>query len=373
MTASPLLVLSASTGSGHTRAAEALRQGCVERYPDVEVRHVDVLDLAPAWVRRLYGAGYEAMAARTPWLWHRIYRYTDGEGADLARWAPLAERLIFREFRRLLASRPWGVCLCTHFLPCQVAAGRPGLPPFALALTDFTLHRYWVQPGVRHYFTASEPLAAALRRRAPGARVEATGIPVAPGFSRAAPRAAARGALGIAPDRTVLLVMGGGLGLGVEAMTEPLLALPCETLQVVTVCGRNGPARARLLARAAHDPRLRVEGYVADVERWIAAADVVVSKPGGLTCSEALALGTPLLLTRPVPGQEQGNAGFLAGAGAALRADDPAALRDAAAALLADPARLAALRHAAARLGRPHAANAVLQGVLSSHASPRAA
>ncbi|HEX2188750.1 MAG TPA: hypothetical protein VHG51_07605, partial [Longimicrobiaceae bacterium] len=165
-----VLIVSASTGTGHLRAGEALRQAFAERDPALRVEHVDLLGLAPRWVRAAYGAGYELVAARAPWLWERIYHRTDGEDHDHARWGPLAQRLLFREFRRLLLAGPWRLCLCTHFLPCQLAAGRPGLPPFALVVTDFTLHRYWAQPAVRRYFVATEALGAELRGRVRGAR-----------------------------------------------------------------------------------------------------------------------------------------------------------------------------------------------------------
>lgn len=358
-----VLVVSASTGTGHVRAGEALRQALEERDPGLRVEHVDLLELAPRWVRAAYGTGYEVVAARAPWLWERIYRRTDGVDGDRARWGPLAHRLVFREFRRLLLSGPWSQCVCTHFLPCQLAAGRPGLPPFSLVVTDFTLHRVWVQPGVGRYFVATDTLADALRGRARGARVAATGIPVARGFAEAPPRAGARAELGLDPRRPTALVMGGGLGLGVEEMTRAALASDTPGVQVVAVCGRNAAARARLEGLRLPDRRLRVLGYASGIERLVAAADVVVTKPGGLTASEALALGRPLLLARPIPGAEEGNTRALTGAGAALAAADGRALREALEHVFGGGDARERLASAARRLGRPHAARTVARMV----------
>lgn len=364
---SSVLIVSASAGTGHARAAEAVRESLLDRDPALRVEHVDLLELAPRWVRAAYGSGYELMVARAPWLWERIYHRTDGEDRDRARWGPPAQRLLFREFSRLLLSAPWRLCLCTHFLPCQLAAGRRGLPPFALAVTDFTLHRIWVQPGVRRYFVATDTLAAELRPRVQGARVDATGIPVAKGFAGAPPQADARRALGLEAGRRTVLVMGGGLGMGVEGMAAAVLAADVDDLQVVAVCGRSAEAKARLEGRGLPAERLRVCGYVEGVERYLAAADVVVTKPGGLTSSEALALGRPLVLARAIPGQEVGNTRALAAAGAALAAPDERALREAVQGVFGTPGLLAKLGDAARRVGRPGAAAEVAEAVRAEY------
>jgi len=367
MRRSSVLIVSASTGTGHARAAEALRGALLDGDPGLRVEHVDLLELAPRWVRAACGSGYELMVTRAPWMWERIYRRTDGEDGDRARWGPLAQRLLFREFHRLLLSSPWRLCLCSHFLPCQLAAGRPGLPPFALAVTDFTLHRCWVQPGVRRYFVATDSLAAELRPRAPGARVDATGIPIASGFAGTLSREEAGRSLGLEAGRRTVLVMGGGLGLGVEEMAAAALASRVDDLQVVAVCGRNAEARARLEGLGLPSERLRVQGYVDAVERYLAAADVVVTKPGGLTASEALAAGRPLLLARPIPGQEVGNTRALAAAGAALAAPDGRTLREAVERVFGTPGLLGGLADAARRIGRPGAAADVAEAVRAEY------
>ncbi|MBA2669082.1 MAG: hypothetical protein H0U67_01770 [Gemmatimonadetes bacterium] len=290
-----VLIVSASTGTGHRRAAEAVEDAFAETVPWLPVKHVDLLSLAPRWVRTAYGDGFELLATRAPRIWGEVYRRTDAASPDLARWGPLAHRMLFREFRKLLLSREWGACVCTHFLPGQLAAGGAGIPPFSMVITDLTLHHFWAQPRVGRYFVASERLAGELRARVPHAPVEATGIPVARAFAGAPSRAAARSELGIDPDRLVALVMGGGLGIGVEETAQAAAAALVPGLQTIAICGRNAEAAARLRRRWAGDDRVRVLGYVDTVERYIAAADIVVTKPGGLTTSEVLAIGRPLL------------------------------------------------------------------------------
>lgn len=332
----PILIASASAGTGHLQAGRALQAAFAAR--GVRAEHVDVLALAPRWLRTAYGGGYELLATRAPRVWGGIYRWSDGPAGDAARWGPPASRTLFRAFRRLLLREQWGMCLSTHFLPSQLAAGIPGVPPFALVITDHALHRYWVQPRVRRYFVASSRLADGVRKRLPGAQVMDTGIPVAPGFTRPPFWQDARAALGLSMDDPVALVMGGGFGLAVESSVAAVRAAAVPNLQVIAVCGRNEAAHRRLLEQS--DPRtVRVLGYVDGIERLMAAATVVVTKPGGLTSSEALALGRPLILTRPIPGHEAGNVRVLTNLDVALAAPDQSTLTTQVRRFFADPAR----------------------------------
>ena len=356
-----LLIVSASTGTGHLRAAQALAEAA--RAADgVHAEHVDLLQAAPGWVRAVYGTGYEWLVERVPRAWHGIYRATDGRRADPARWAPVALRVLFREFRGMLRGGRWDACVCTHFLPCQLAAGGAGLPPFALVMTDFTVHRVWAQRGAARIFAPVESAAAELRRRMPAARVQASGIPVAGAMQAAPSREAARERLGL-DGRRMLLVTGGGMGIGVEeAAAAALGALPPD-VRVVAVCGRNTEARRRLEALGASAARLRVEGYVDRMERWLAAADAVAGKPGGLATAEALAVGRPLVLTRPIPGAEDGNLRVVVGEGAALNGSTPERARAAFRALFAGDAVRERLAGAARRIGRPAAAAEILDAL----------
>ena len=358
-----VLIVSAANGTGHLRAAEAVREAFAQRDPSVHVEHVELLSIAPRWVRAFYGSLFEKMVEKAPRVWKEIYRLTDGDDHDASRWGPVAHRTLFREFRRLLQSRPWAMCLSTHFLPCQLAAGRSGLPPFGLVVTDFGLHRYWAQPGVSNYFVATDTLAAELRQRVRRGRIEATGIPIAPVFAHAPSCAEARASLGLAPDRPVAIVMGGGLGIGVEDGVHAALEAADPAVQVLAVCGKNDPVRCRLSALDAGEDRLRVYGHVCGMERYLAAADVVVGKPGGLTVSESLALGKPLLLTRPIPGAEEGNTRAVVAEGAALCAPTQDALRQALRSVFSEPGLLERLSASARRIGRPHAAPAIAAAI----------
>ncbi|HZG43355.1 MAG TPA: glycosyltransferase [Longimicrobium sp.] len=366
MRAPRLLVVSVSTGTGHVRAAEAVCAAMARRHPSVEVKHVDLLELAPRWVKAFYGKAFEKVATHAPSLWKEIYHATDGDEQDSARWAAAADRLVFREFRRVLHSGRWNACLSTHFLPCQLASGGGEIPPISLVVTDFTLHRVWVQPRASRYFVATEDLVAQLARRAPGVPAIATGIPVSPEVAATGTREEARAALGVGTDRRMALIVGGGLGIGVEeAAREALQAAPRD-VQLVAVCGRNESARERLLTLGQSAERLQVHGYVRGLNSWMAAANLVATKPGGLSLSEGLALGCPLLLTRPIPGAEEGNARVAAENGAALVANTADEIRAAFARSFSEPGLLERLATSARRLGRPDAADRVADALAES-------
>lgn len=307
-----ILVASVSVGAGHMRCADAVARAITRADASVTVDEVDVLDFAPAWARRFYRESFLRVAARSRSLAYRIYTGTDGERPDDPRWGHLAERLMFRRFRALLRAGAWNECICTHFLPCQLAPADER-PRMRLVVTDFALHRFWVQPLVDDFFVATDELAATLRSRLPRARAHATGIPVGATFGRRFDRAALRSRLRLPQKAPVVLLVGGGWGLGLDETARAALAAGVPGLQLVAVCGANVDAYRRLAASG----RVRALGFVDDLAPLIAAADLVVSKPGGVTTSETLALGRPLLLTPGLPGHEDRNAAALTRMGAA--------------------------------------------------------
>jgi processive 1,2-diacylglycerol beta-glucosyltransferase len=221
-------------------------------------------------------------------------------------------RLVRRIAQEAKAWQP-DVIVATQMCPAALLAAarsRYGLRvPILGVVTDFGVHDFWVQSGIDRYCVA-HPSVANLESLEPE-RVVVTGIPLMPGFRAPPGQEEARRALGLALDQPMVLVPGGGLGLGVDGMTARLLeATPGA--QVVAMTGQCESAAQRLKALAAeHGSRLRVWPWTNRVEQLLAAADVVVGKPGGLTVAETLACGRPLYPTRALRGQEGFNVQFL--------------------------------------------------------------
>ncbi|HJV49936.1 MAG TPA: glycosyltransferase [Noviherbaspirillum sp.] len=368
-----ILLLSVSAGAGHVRAAEAIRQAAESHQAAVEARHLDVMDYVPPVFRWLYTNLYISLVKRFPALWGQLYRISNEARPDgpLQRLRRCAERLNMLALRREIAAFAPDAIVCTHFLPAEMLAamarkGRLACPVW-VQVTDFDLHRIWVQPGVAGYFAANEEVAFRLRAHGvvPHA-IRVTGIPIMPAFARAARTPCGVHEFGLDARRRIVLLMGGGAGLGsLEQVAAGLLTLDVD-MQLIVLAGKNRSALAALQRLAARHPgRLLPLGFTDQVERLMACADLVITKPGGLTVAECLAMGLPAVLNAPIPGQEERNADFLLEQGVALKAGDGITLAYRVRHLLRDPARLAQMREKAAALGRPHAARHVLEAVLA--------
>jgi processive 1,2-diacylglycerol beta-glucosyltransferase len=366
-----ILLLSVSAGAGHGRAAEALR---AQAHSDgITAEHIDVMTLVPRSFRTLYAQYYIRLVEQHPSVWAYLYHATDTMPRDalFAKFQRAVERLNTLKLRDTIEEFSPEHIICTHFLPAELLAhhikrGR-SVPPVWVQVTDFDLHRLWVQPGMRGYFAASDEIAFRMVQRGiPRTSVRITGIPIMPIFSRNLDRAECACELGIRPDKTTLLLMTGGAGIaGGEQMIERLLALPGD-FQIVALAGKNEAllTNYRRLARARAD-RLFPLGFTTTIERVMACADLAVTKPGGLTVSECLAVGLPMVLIAPIPGQEERNADYLLEQGVAVKAHDAAALAFKIAHLLAHGEKLARMRENIRGLGRPDAARVVLDYVLS--------
>jgi processive 1,2-diacylglycerol beta-glucosyltransferase len=283
-------------------------------------------------------------------------------------WARLARRLQ----TRLQAFGP-DVVIATQMGPAALLSfvkKRDGLKvPLIGVLTDFGVHDLWIQPGIDCYCVAHDSIASWPGLAIERSRMSVTGIPLMPGFKNPPSVRQARQQLGLSPDVPVVLVPGGGLGLGVDAVAARLLAFVAR-VQVVVLAGRNASARSALDPLVTRYPgRLSVWDWTEQAEVFIRAADVVVGKPGGLTVAEALACGRPLLATRSLRGQEGFNVDFLEkhGVGRLVPENDLVAGIES---LLANPGELARIQHRAWTLGKRDGASRIAELALAV-AQPR--
>lgn len=368
------VILHASAGAGHRRAAEALSAAFTRAAPGVEAVVCDLLDYTPALFRRTYARGYLNLVRRVPELWGYMYAFSDRSARVPWRrkLRSIFNHLNTQSFSKFYTGVQPDVAICTHFMPLELLATRARLKKIATPIygvvTDFAVHALWMQEAVSGYFVATEEASRHLVRLGVlPQRVRVTGIPVDPVFADALPAAAARKRLGLDPARPVVLLLSGGFGVGPTVALLTALRDLDARVQVLSVVGRNESLRveAERAAAVSLGARARVYGFVDNMHELMAAADLVVSKPGGLTSSEVLARGRPLVIVDPIPGQEQRNSEFLLEEGAAIRLHE---VGDAAAqigSLLADSRRLARLSEAAVRLGHPRAAETVARGVLA--------
>jgi len=368
-----VLVLSASAGAGHVRAAAALEHALHESGVARDVRHVDALQYTTKLFRRLYAQAYVDMCNHAPEVLGWIYDYLDRPWKH-ERLRLALDKLNMQPFVKLLETYRPEWTICTHFLPAEVVSWLKGKRRLstrhAVIVTDFDLHGMWLCRNVDRYFVALDETRAHLESLGiPGERITVSGIPIDPVFTEAKETGAMRLKYGLDPDRTTILVSAGGFGVGpVERLVRSLLQLR-RRAQVVVICGRGAELKRRLdrLARSLapnQQVTLHIVGYTTAMDEYMAAADLLVGKPGGLTTSEALAKGLVMVIVNPIPGQEERNADHLLEEGAAIRCNNLPVLPYKIDRLLDDPARFTALQANVRRLARPYAAQQIVTALV---------
>ena len=369
-----ILLLSVSAGAGHMRAAEALRAYAALPEFAVEARHLDVMDFVTTAFRKIYTDFYIKLVNKAPTLWGYLYQMTNEAESDstLEKFRRGLERLNTKPLLKAITDFQPDAIICTHFMPAELLSRllrKHTLNcPVWVQVTDFDLHRLWVQENMSGYFAANDEVAYRMQDQGIAeATITVSGIPIMPAFAQALDRASCAQAFGLDPQRTTILLMGGGAGLGsLDAIAERLLALAGD-FQLIVLAGKNAAALAALQQLAQRYPkRLLAQGFTDQVERLMTCADFVITKPGGLTTSECLAMGLPMIVNAPIPGQEERNADFLLEQGVALKAFDRVTLEYRVRYLLEHPAKLADMRAKARALGRPDAARQVLARVLGA-------
>ena len=361
---STILILHATAGAGHKRAAEAISGALKATNQDHRV--VDTLECTTSFFRRMYVKSYISLVQKAPELWGYFYDRTNivSPVGKRARARLAFDKLNSRSFRKLIDEVTPGVIVCTHFLPLELLSdlkGRKKLSmPVHAVVTDVSPHAFWIYPNIEHYHVATPSAARELTRKGvPMARISVTGIPVDPIFANRTPGPEARAKLGLLEKPTILLLSG---GFGVGPMKQMLASFAeCrDELSLVVVAGKNATLEKECRVVADNLPvPAKVYGFVNNMHELMDAADLVVTKPGGLTTMEVLAKGRPLALVAPIPGQEQRNAEYLLEEGAAVRLYDTA---DAAYYLrrwLADPVRMRRMSAAAQAIAKPFAAREI--------------
>lgn len=354
-----ILLLSAEFGSGHLAAAEAIAAACRQRAADCEIEVVQ----AKSSLLALSLRAYLLQLAHFPSLYRRLYHLPVG-------W-PMRLLLVLgtgQSVRRAISRYQPDLIVGTHPFPAGVATilgkARGRRIPVVMALTDFLPHGFWVWPRAERYCVASEEAAAELMEfGVTPDRISITGVPIRPEFAgvdrlrRVQPEH---------PAVRQVLVMGGGLGMGpIEEAVRSLTSLTHPHLRITVVCGRNRTLAQRIQQLFGSDARVQVIGYTDRIIEYMTQSDLLVTKPGGITCSEALALSLPMLLLKPVPGHEEENADYLVQTGAALITSEEQVGPLAAQLLFEQAGRLQAMTAAAQRVGHARAAEAIANEVLT--------
>ena len=373
------LILSARVGAGHMRAAEAIEHAFQESSTVDIVDHVETLDYANPLFRRLYSKAYVDIVNSMPALYGLYYDERE-KWAQNDRMIAAFTRLNTRPFIKLIEKYQPDITVCTHPMPAGIISwlirhGRIRTRQ-AVVVTDFDIHIHWICQNHVHYFVAIDEARAHLEALGIAANdITVSGIPIDRAFGQAKDRGAMRDKHGLRRDATVILISAGGFGMGrVEELLLSLLQLR-RPAQVVTICGQNEELKARVDQLASAVPAdspvsIKVEGFTSKMDEYMAAADFVVGKPGGLTMSEALACNLVFVVVSPIPGQEERNADHLLEEGAAIRCNNLPVLAYKIGRLIDDKQRLAYMHQNIQRLARPHAAATIVTKLQQLRTAP---
>src|SRR5437016_1519367 len=361
-----IAILTLSVGAGHVRAAEEVQRALADREDLTEARVFDAVELGSAWFRRFYVESYWWMLRRTPGVWRRLF-----ERRQRKRHRSTAPPWVFRYGCRTLldelkAFAPHLV-ISTEIGAAETAAvGKRGgwsTAPVLAVVTDFQSEPPWVQREIDFYCVASDEAKRQLIGWGVSPhRVLVCGIPIDPAFALAYDKPELMNSLGLAEGRPIVLVMGGGMGP--VPLDEIILNLDrCRLpLQVLAVTGRNQQMKSRvenLRGQVALD--LRVLGWSDNIPELMAAADLLITKPGGLTTAEAMAMGLPMVLTHPIPGPEERNLDYLTRQGVALAARTLREIPELVSRILTRGQERDEMVRRARELARPDAADAIAQ------------
>lgn len=367
-----VLIMSASTGGGHNRAARAIKEELESRTIDnmsIECEIVDSLKLVNNTMDKVISRGYEKSALYTPKAYGSVYRFSETTIASKNEFKtnPLTS-LMARKFKHLLNESTPDLIIGTHPFPMIALSTlkknnnihslsrsesfykstKVDIPPMISVLTDYTTHSTWIQNEIDYYIVGHEYVKELLvYEGVDSEKVKAFGIPVEKSFLSHRDRETVLTELGLSPEKLTVLLMGGSFGAGnIKETLEDLITIDRD-FQILVITGRNEHLKdklSKMLDSTIHNKNICLLGYTNKMNDILASIDVLISKPGGLTTTEALLNDVPMIVPYFIPGQEEENLDFLTNCGAALRTTKKYSLPVLLKVLIDEPSRLDNLR-----------------------------
>jgi processive 1,2-diacylglycerol beta-glucosyltransferase len=368
------LILSCSGGAGHTRAAEALHRTAPLTGLPVRTEHYDVLDFTSKLFKRLYSESYLQMVNRAPELWGYLYQKSENKPYKKKGLIKSFDQFNYRRYLRTLRELNPDAIICTHFLPYISISGtlrKSGITaPIFTVTTDFDVHHLWIDSIIERYFVFHEESAWQLQsKQVPNEKITISGIPVMPEFQFKEKPSIARKELGINTNYFTVMILSGGFGIGrvkdiVEQTVKTLSTFKETKFNLLVVCGKNDTTRAELQAvRFPENINTKIFGFIPNIHKLMDASNILISKAGGLTSSEAMAKSLPMLIIDPIPGQESRNADMILEHGAGWKAINIANLSYKLRRILEIPSILNNARASTYHLAKPNAATTILTNI----------
>lgn len=364
-----ILVLSVSAGGGHTKTAQTLKKYMGENYPEENVEIIDWLKYINPMVDKVVIGSYMGTLKTSPIIYEKLYDIAEKEEgiSDISRTINRPLALIME---RLIKKNNPEVVVCTHPFPleviCRLKVKKNITCKIVSLLTDFAPHNFWIRDGVDYYIIPHEDLIHEMVHKGVERRkICHFGIPIDENFLKSFDIASIRDAMEL-KDKTTLLLMGGSLGLGEMKKVFGKLLDSSLDIQLIAVCGKNKKLKEKLEAIASKSLKpVHILGYTSKIPQLMAVSDLLITKPGGLTISEAMTMKLPIAIISPIPGQEKRNAQYLmnSGMGISFKAKDyiEGIIRQ----LLDNPMRLEYMKEIAGLKASPNATRDTCEFLMS--------
>lgn len=362
MSGKNILVVTASMGSGHNKAANAVAEAIKRKYPVNKINVIDFMSTETAYFNSLVKDIYLKMLDHTPSVYEFFYKFTSDSTKGSTIQSVFAHAMK-KDMRELIKKYEADMVICTHPFPCAAASylkqtGEINIPLITV-MTDFCVHQFWLYKNIDIYFTANDLLKKEMVNQGLlEERIFVTGIPVGYNFRVDYNQDDLLAKFKLEKDKPVALIMGGGLGLGGVKNALCQLERLKKDIQILVITGANVALWSEMNEYAQHSKhKIFVWGYSHNIQEFMSVATFLISKPGALTISEALTRELPMILHDPIPGPEVDNAKFVSDNGAAIWVKHQDTLDAVVREVLSDATILPKLRNNAKVLKKPYASD----------------
>lgn len=352
------LILTVTAGQGHNQTASAIKDEVCRRGHEVHV--LDALEHISTALKSSVSKGYLFSTSISPRAYGKFYRAAEKKDPDGL--VILQKISNSKKITEYINSYMPDVIICTHVFAAMTfrkSALSYGNVKTAGIITDFTIHPYWNETSLDYYVIPNEKLCYQGRLKGLTGELLPFGIPVMPAFSEKKEKSAARAELGL-PDKKTVLVMSGSMGYGKVYKNLIRLNAMDEDFQIISVCGNNTDLKNKIDRKKLKKIAINY-GFAKNVPDLMDAADLIVTKPGGITVSEALAKELPLIVTNPIPGHEERNCEFLLNTGVAAKATETFKINEALSLFLNGEDRLKSITENIRVIKKPDAAKRLIE------------
>lgn len=370
MSSPKIIILYASAGAGHRRAAEALYNEFLKTNADVTLK--DSLDLTTPFFKKLYADGYEFTVKYLPWLWAAIFYMCDSKFLRplIFSMRSFTNSLCTSKLERFLEQQCPKVVVSTQFLMSEVITrmrkrGSANFK-FICVVTDFDVHSYWISDYVDEYIVSSDYTRNILISRfgISEKKIRILGIPIEPHFRFPKDRQVLARKFNIDPNKFTALIIAGTFGMGPLKKIAELLS---KENQVIIGCGKNKRLFNKLDNLSKKNNNLRPVGFIDYVDELMSLSDIIITKPGGMTISESLATGLPMIFVSAIKGQETKNARFVINSGVGFLPKSINEIPSIVTELKENPAELEGIKQKIKSIARPSSSEQIVNHILEEY------